>query len=101
MFVSQASKYFLLIYDNNYEDDDNVDDEQDNFFSRLRCELSMNHEEDKIPHHTSKRCIYQAQFENKVYVCKVNFFVQKYVSGKSNHSATSIFYHYFLNLFMS
>ncbi|XP_065661273.1 zinc finger FYVE domain-containing protein 1 [Hydra vulgaris] len=38
---------------------------------KLRCELSMNHEEDKVPHHTSQRCIYQAQFENKVYVCKI------------------------------
>jgi len=37
----------------------------------VRCECSMNHEQDKKPHLTSQRCKYQAQFDNRVYLCKI------------------------------
>lgn len=37
----------------------------------VRCECSMNHELDNKPHFSSHRCKYQAQFENRVYLCKV------------------------------
>ncbi|XP_057316979.1 zinc finger FYVE domain-containing protein 1-like [Hydractinia symbiolongicarpus] len=36
-----------------------------------RCESCMNHEEENKPHMSSLRCKYQAQFENRVYICKI------------------------------
>ena len=33
----------------------------------------MNHEkEQKAPHHSEQKCSYEAQYDNKVYTCKVN-----------------------------
>ena len=31
----------------------------------------MNHEEENKPHSAQQRCRYQAQFDNRVYLCKV------------------------------
>ncbi|XP_015911208.2 zinc finger FYVE domain-containing protein 1 isoform X1 [Parasteatoda tepidariorum] len=40
---------------------------------KSRCSNSMNHEKDDIPHSSSNNCIYQHQFENRVFLCKVCF----------------------------
>ncbi|CAL1279685.1 unnamed protein product [Larinioides sclopetarius] len=38
---------------------------------KSRCTNSMNHEKDDVPHASSTQCIYQHQFENRIYLCKV------------------------------
>eukprot|EP00731_Ephydatia_muelleri_P028164 Em0019g1037a len=39
-----------------------------------RCELSMNHKMDQVPHKiTASRCRYHHQYDNKVYLCKACF----------------------------
>lgn len=43
------------------------------------CTRSMNHNTDNKPHETDKRCKYQHQFENKVFLCK-----SCYLSGKEH-----------------
>lgn len=38
----------------------------------VRCDLSMNHGKDSIPHRISgARCKYSHQYDNKIYLCKV------------------------------
>lgn len=38
----------------------------------VRCDLSMNHGKDAIPHRiTGSRCKYSHQYDNKIYLCKV------------------------------
>lgn len=41
------------------------------YFDREGCTRSMNHDTDSKAHETDKRCKYQHQFENKVFLCKV------------------------------
>ncbi|KAF8767342.1 Zinc finger FYVE domain-containing protein 1 [Argiope bruennichi] len=38
---------------------------------KSRCTNSMNHEKDDVPHASSTQCVYQHQFENRIYLCKV------------------------------
>lgn len=39
---------------------------------RVRCELSMNHGMDSVPHKISgARCRYSHQYDNKIFLCKV------------------------------
>lgn len=40
---------------------------------KSRCSNSMNHEKDNIPHISSNNCIYQHQYENKIFLCKACF----------------------------
>ena len=40
---------------------------------RARCQKSMNHENDESSaHHSDVRCQYQAQFDNRIFTCRVS-----------------------------
>ena len=41
-------------------------------FCSLRCENTMNHKQENVAHEVKKRCRFQHQYENKIYLCKVN-----------------------------
>lgn len=51
--------YYYLFFLNSY------------YILRDRCSNSMNHEKDAIPHASSNNCVYQHQYENRIYLCKV------------------------------
>jgi zinc finger FYVE domain-containing protein 1 len=36
----------------------------------IRCSQTMNHQDDEEDHHADKHCKYQAQFDNRIYLCK-------------------------------
>ncbi|GIY16525.1 zinc finger FYVE domain-containing protein 1 [Caerostris darwini] len=38
---------------------------------KCRCSNSMNHIKEDIPHASSNNCVYQHQYENRIYLCKV------------------------------
>ncbi|GFY72984.1 zinc finger FYVE domain-containing protein 1 [Trichonephila inaurata madagascariensis] len=38
---------------------------------KCRCTNSMNHEKDDVPHVSSNNCIYQHQYNNRIYLCKI------------------------------
>lgn len=39
----------------------------------VRCQNTMNHQQDNLPHHSTHRCIYQHQFDNRTFTCKACF----------------------------
>eukprot|EP00794_Sanderia_malayensis_P020377 gene20377-22386_t len=59
-----------------------------------RCECSMSHERDDIKHKSTQRCKYQAQFDNRVFLCKVCFErgVESVVIPKTSETADSAWY---------
>ncbi|XP_035211924.1 zinc finger FYVE domain-containing protein 1-like isoform X2 [Stegodyphus dumicola] len=40
---------------------------------KARCSNSMNHEKEDISHTSNKNCIYQHQYENRIFLCKTCF----------------------------
>lgn len=64
------------------------------YFDREGCTRSMNHNTDNKPHETDKRCKYQHQFENKVFLCKVG-------SQRDPSSLLYVILHLFNNLMLS
>jgi len=59
-----------------------------------RCQCSMSHERDKIKHSSNARCKYQAQFDNRLFLCRVchDKGVESVVIPKTSESADSAWF---------